>query len=130
VPEGSKPPWSGLITSFLEHYNGLAGYLNLIVPFCVGFAFHGSDPALRTLSKWCLAFASVALLLTQSRGGLVAYAAMLMLSAYLLAPNWKTRMRRSAIMLVACLLACVVAAFFFQRLSEIDDFTTVSSLAI
>jgi putative inorganic carbon (hco3(-)) transporter len=124
------PPWSGRITSFLEHYNGLAGYLNLIVPFCVGFAFHGSDPALRTLSKWCLAFASMALLLSQSRGGLVAYAAMLMLSAYLLAPNWKTRMRRLATMLVACLLAGVVAAFFFQRLSEIDDFTTVSRLAI
>ncbi|HEY1525688.1 MAG TPA: O-antigen ligase family protein [Candidatus Angelobacter sp.] len=124
------PPWSGRITSFLEHYNGLAGYLNLVAPFCVGFALRGSDATLRTLSKWCLAFASVALLLTQSRGGLVAYAAMLMASAYLLAPDRKARMRRIAILLVACLLAGVVAGFFFQRLGEIDDFTTVSRLAI
>ena len=124
------PPWEGRITSFLEHYNGLAGYLNLVVPFCLVFALRGSDPALRTLSRWCLALASVALLLTQSRGGLLAYAAMLMVSAYLLAPDRKARIRRMVMVLVVCLLAAAVAGFFFQRLSEIDDYTTVSRLAI
>lgn len=124
------PPWEGRITSFLEHYNGLAGYINLVVPFCLVFALRGADPALRALGRWCLALASVALLLTQSRGGLLAYVAMLMVSAYLLAPDRKTRMRRLAVLLVACLLAAAVAGFFFQRLSEIDDYTAVSRLAI
>jgi putative inorganic carbon (hco3(-)) transporter len=124
------PAWEGRITSFLEHYNGLAGYINLIVPFCVGFAMRGTDPALRTLSKWCLALASVALLLTQSRGGLLAYAAMLVASACFFAHNRKSRMRRTAIVLIACVLAAAVAGFFFQRLTEIDDYTTVSRLAI
>ena len=124
------PPWEGRITSFLEHYNGLAGYLNLVMPFCLVFARRGADRELRTLSRWCLALASVALLLTQSRGGLLAFVAMLMVSAYMLAPDRKTRMRRLAVLLVACLLAVAVAGFFFQRLGEIDDYTAVSRLAI
>src|SRR5579864_1659914 len=124
------PPWEGRITSFLEHYNGLAAYINLVVPFCLVFALRGADQTLRTLSRWCLALASVALLLTQSRGGLLAYAAMLMVSAYLLAPDRKIRVRRLAVVLVVCVLAAAVAGFFFQRLGEIDDYTAVSRLAI
>jgi hypothetical protein len=125
------PPWEGRITSFLEHYNGLAAYIDLVVPFCLVFALRGStDPALRSLSKWCLALASVALLLTQSRGGLLAYVAILMVVAYILAPDRKTRMRRLALVLVVCVLAAAVAGLFFQRLGEIDDYTAVSRLAI
>lgn len=123
------PPWEGRITSFLEHYNGLAAYINLVVPFCLVFALRG-DPALRAWCRWCLVLASVALLLTQSRGGLLAFGSMLMVSAYMLAPDRKTRMRRLALVLVVCVLAAAVAGFFFQRLGEIDDYTAVSRLAI
>jgi O-antigen ligase len=85
---------------------------------------------LRRLSWWCLALASRVLLLTQSRGGLLAYAAVLLVSAWFFAPDRKARIRGVAIVLVACILAAVVAGLFFQRLTEIDDFTTVSRLAI
>ena len=124
------PPWEGRITSFLAHYNGLAGYINLVTPFCIAFGLQGSDRTLRRLGKWCFVFASVALLLTQSRGGLLAYAAMLLVSACFFAPDRKTRMRRIVAVLVLCLLAGVVAGIFFERLTEIDDYTTVSRLAI
>lgn len=124
------PAWEGRITSFLEHYNGLAGYLNLVAPFCLGFALRGKDPALRKLSWWCLALASLALLLTQSRGGLLAYAAILLIGTWFFAPDRKTGVRRVAIALVLCVLAAAVAGLFFQRLTEIDDFTTVSRVAI
>jgi putative inorganic carbon (hco3(-)) transporter len=124
------PPWEGRITSFLEHYNGLAGYLNLIVPLCAGFALYGRDTGLRRLSWWCLAPAAAALLLTQSRGGLLAFAAMLMVGACFFARDRKSRMRRIAIVAVACLMAATFAGLMFQRLGEIDDYTTVSRLAI
>jgi O-antigen ligase len=124
------PAWEGRITSFLEHYNGLAGYLNLVLPFCLAFATGGTDLVLRTLSRWCLAFAGIALLLTQSRGGLLAFIAILMAQVCLSARDRKTRIKRVAIVLIVCLLAAAVAGFFFQRLGEIDDFTTVSRLAI
>ena len=124
------PAWEGRITSFLEHYNGLAGYLNLVLPFCLAFAIGGTDPVLRTLSRWCLALAGIALLLTQSRGGLLALISILLMQVYFSARDRKTRIRRIAFVLVVCLLATAVAGFFFQRLGEIDDFTTVSRLAI
>jgi len=124
------PAWEGRITSFLEHYHGLAGYLNLVIPFCLVFAVGGTDHVLRALSRWCLAFGSVALLLTQSRGGLLAFVAMMMVQVCISARDRKTRMKRVALVLIVCLLAAAVAGFFFQRLGEIDDFTAVSRLAI
>lgn len=124
------PAWEGRITSFLEHYNGLAGYLILVLPFCLAFANGGTDTVLRTQSRWCLAFAGIALLLTQSRGGLLALVAILVVHAYLSARDRKARMRRVALVVIVCLLAAAVAGFFFQRLGEIDDFTAVSRLAI
>ena len=124
------PAWEGRITSFLEHYNGLAGYLNIVLPFCLAFAIGGTDPVLRTLSRWCLALAAIALLLTQSRGGLLAFVAILLVYAYLSANDRKARVRRVAVVLIVCLFAAAVAGFFFQRLGEIDDFTAVSRLAI
>jgi O-antigen ligase len=124
------PAWEGRITSFLEHYNGLAGYLNLVLPFCLAFATNGTDPVLRTLSRWCLALAAIALLLTQSRGGLLAFVAILLVHVFLSARDRKTRIRQIALVLIVCVLAAALAGFFFQRLGEIDDFTTVSRLAI
>ncbi|MGZ4897542.1 MAG: O-antigen ligase family protein, partial [Candidatus Angelobacter sp.] len=124
------PAWEGRITSFLEHYNGLAGYINLIMPFCLAFATGGSYSALRTLSKWCLALAGVALLLTQSRGGLIAFVAILLIHTCFSGRDREARIRRIATVMVVCLLAAAVAGFFFQRLGEIDDFTAVSRLAI
>ena len=103
------PAWEGRITSFLEHYNGLAGYLNLVLPFCLAFAIGGADPVLRTLSRWSLALAGIGLLLTQSRGGLLAFVAILLMYVYLSARNRKTRMRRVALVLAGCLVAAAVA---------------------
>jgi O-antigen ligase len=124
------PAWEGRITSFLEHYNGLAGYLNLVLPFCLAFAIGGTDSVLRILGKWCLAVGSIALLLTQSRGGLLAFVSIVLVYVAFTAHDRKTRIKRVALLLSACLFAATVAGFFFHRLAEIDDFTAVSRLAI
>ncbi len=124
------PPWSGRITSFLSHYNALAGYLNLIIPFCIGFALRARDNTLRSLSRWCLVFACIALVLTQSRGGLLACFAILILSAYFFASSRKVGIQRVAMVSVCAVLAALLAGLVFQRLTQIDDYTTVSRLAV
>jgi O-antigen ligase len=125
-----NPPWSGRITSFLSHYNGLAGYLNLVIPFCIGFALRGRDVFLRRLSLVCFILSSVALLLTQSRGGLVTYVAILLLSAYFLAPSRKRRLQWTAAILTVSIAAGFVAGLVFERLSEVDNYTEITRLAI
>ncbi len=124
------PPWFGRITSFLGHYNALAGYLNLIIPFCIAFVLRAHDRTLRNLSRCCLVLACVSLVLTQSRGGLLAFIVILVLSAYFFAPSRKVGMQRIAVALVCAVLAALLAGLLFQRLSQIDDYTTVSRLAI
>jgi len=124
------PPWSGRITSFLSHYNALAGYLNLVIPFCIGFALRSRDRLLRNLARCCLVFACVALMLTQSRGGLLACAAILVLSAYFFSPSRKVGIQRVAIASLCVVLMALLAGLVFQRLAQIDDYTTVSRLAV
>jgi O-antigen ligase len=68
--------------------------------------------------------------LTQSRGGLLAFVAILVLSAYFFAPSRKAGIQRMVVASVGAVLAALLAGLFFQRLSQIDDYTTVSRLAI
>ncbi len=124
------PPWSGRSTSFLSHYNSLAGYLNMVIPFCMVLALRSPDRLLRWLARLCFVLSSVALLLTQSRGGLMAYVAILLVEAWLLAPSRNARRIWVAMALVGSVAGFFVAGSLFARLSEVDEFTEVSRLVI
>lgn len=125
-----NPPFVGRITSFLSHYNGLAAYLNMIVPFCIGFAIKARDRFSRVLGGVCFTFASLALLLTQSRGGLLAYVGILFLAACMLPQTRAARLRWAAVMVLFSLSGWLFAGMIFQRLSGVDSFTEVTRLAI
>lgn len=125
-----NPPWAGRITSFLSHYNGLAGYLNLVIPFCIGFALRAREVFLRRLSWVCFALSSIALLLTQSRGGLIAYVVILLLSAYFLAPTRRLRIRWIVSLAVLSVIGSVLAGLAYERLARVDEATEITRLAI
>ena len=125
-----NPPWSGRITSFLSHYNGTAAYLNMVVPFCIVLALRARDRVTRLLSRGCLVLSSLALVLTQSRGGLLAYVAILLVSAYYLAPNLGARVRWMAVAALFSIAGAVLAGSIFERLSGVDSFTEITRLAI
>lgn len=125
-----NPPWAGRITSFLSHYNGLAAYLNMVVPFCIAILFRAGDRFMRALSGVCLALASVAVLLTQSRGGLLAYVTVLLISACLLAQTRAARLRWLAVVIVFSIAGAFFAGQIFERLSGIDSNTEVTRLGI
>jgi O-antigen ligase len=129
--EESLPPWNGRIPSFLFHFNALAGYLNLVLPFAIGCTVFAKDRALRILGFVTQIMGSTALYFTGSRGGMIAYGGMLLISIWYLTPKRKA--------LISILLSAVVAAGLVlsmqergggARLREVDDFTQESRLAV
>ncbi len=125
-----NPPWSGRITSFLSHYNGTAAYLNMVIPFCIALARRGKDQFSRVLGASCFVLASIAVLLTQSRGGLIAYVAVLLIAAWLLPETRAARFRWITLVLVFSAAGALVAGLIFERLSGVDSYTEFTRLAI
>jgi putative inorganic carbon (HCO3(-)) transporter len=125
-----NPPFEGRITSFLSHYNCLAGYLNMVIPFAAALALKAKDGFTRVTAQTCFVLSFFAMLLTQSRGGLLAYVAVLIMSAYYLAPTPKARKQWISALLIMCLVGAIAAGMVFERLSGVDTFTEVSRLTI
>jgi putative inorganic carbon (HCO3(-)) transporter len=125
-----NPPWAGRITSFLSHYNGAAAYLNMVVPFCIALAVRAREKLSRFLAGVCFVFSSIAILLTQSRGGLLAYVAVLLIAAWLLAPTRAARLRWVAVVVAFSIAGALVAGQIFERLSGVDSYTEITRLGI
>jgi len=125
--------WTGRITSFLFHFNSLAGYLNAVIPFALGVAVLGKRRPLRWLGFICLAASLAALYLTSSRGGLVACGAVALLALCCLAPRRTTALVLVAAVLVATLIAWPLTSkesVHAARLKGVDDFTRDSRVAL
>ncbi|HLW52693.1 MAG TPA: O-antigen ligase family protein [Candidatus Angelobacter sp.] len=96
--------WVGRITSFLFHYNSLAGYLNAIMPLALAVTVLGRKTGLRRLAFICLCLSWAAVFFTGSRGGLVALGAVLLSAMFYLRPRGRT----TAVVLAAAFLASSV----------------------
>jgi O-antigen ligase len=114
-------PWSGRITSFVSGFNSLAGYLNLVIPFAIGSAVLAKDRSLRFLGLVCACAAAVAMVLTQSRGGLLALAGILLIAVWFLVPRLTARIKLIAGGLLACVLLLPPLLNHFERLQGLDD---------
>jgi O-antigen ligase len=136
--EDALEPWAGRITSFLFHFNFLAGYLNLALPFALACMTFATTRGLRILGLICHAAAGAALYFTGSRGGLIAYGGMLVISFLVTKPSGKALLR---VCLSLALAASLVSSLQETRggeegeagsgrLQEVDDFTQESRLAL
>jgi putative inorganic carbon (HCO3(-)) transporter len=101
----------------------------MVVPLCIGLALRARERFSRVLGGTCFVLASVALLLTQSRGGLLAYVFILLLSAYLI-PRRSARLRWIAAVLALSLSGALLAGRIFARLQGVDLYTEVTRLGI
>lgn len=136
LQEPSLEPWNGRITSFLFHFNSLAGYLNLILPLSVTCAVLGYKGWMRRLAFACYTLGLSALYFTGSRGGLLAHMVALVVMFYFFQPKGP---RLARIVRVVAMAAVVVAflrlpvrreAESASRLQQIDEITSVSRLAL
>jgi putative inorganic carbon (hco3(-)) transporter len=132
LQEDSLDEWSGRITSFLFHFNSLAGYLNLVLPFSLACMVLAKDRWMRYLATLCHSLTGAGLYFTGSRGGLIAYGGMLLASLWFLKPRRVVLLR---VLLAAALSVAVVMSLQREssggaRLQEVDEFTSASRLAL
>jgi O-antigen ligase len=83
--------WAGRATSFLAYSNVLAGCLNIILPMALAFYILGQG-SWKKWGGWTFGLGSVALLCTQSVGGLAAFAASLCLTVVCFVQNQTRRL--------------------------------------
>src|ERR1700739_4250056 len=67
-PDDFFQEWIGRSTSFLQHWNNLAGYLDLVLPFALACCVLGQGKW-KKLGAWTLGLGVLALVSTQSIGG-------------------------------------------------------------
>jgi O-antigen ligase len=129
--EEALEPWVGRITSFLFHFNFLAGYLNLALPFAMACMIFARTRGLRILALICHSAAAAALFFTGSRGGLIAYGGMLFISFWFLKPRGKAVLRLClSLILAAGLVVSLQERGGSARLQGLDDFTQETRLAL
>jgi O-antigen ligase len=130
LQEEGVQPWEGRVSSFLFHFNSLAGYLNLVLPFCLASVVISKRRGFRRLATICFVLGSLTLVLTQSRGGLIAYAGTFLLAILFLTKSRKLRFRLLAFFPVGALTAVFVMGAYAERLSAVDEFTSTSRLMV
>ncbi|HUJ93591.1 MAG TPA: O-antigen ligase family protein [Candidatus Bathyarchaeia archaeon] len=94
--------------SFFANCNFFAGYLNLVLPFSIGCWVVG-EGRWKRLGAWTTGLGTVALLCTQSLGGIVAFGGIVILAILCFAGDWKKKL---TLLVTLCVLA---AGFYFGK---------------
>jgi len=89
--EGYSEPWLGRSTSFLGYPTHLAIYLNLVLPMALACSVCGQGNW-KKLGRWILGLGILALLSSQSLGGLLAFGAILVLAIFCFVRSHKDRL--------------------------------------
>jgi putative inorganic carbon (HCO3(-)) transporter len=102
-PDEISVPWEGRSTSFLNHPNFLACYLNLVLPLALACYVLGQG-RWKKLGGWTLGLGFLTLLSTQSIGGALGFASILVLAIFCF-----VRSRKKKLVLLAglCSLVCL-----------------------
>jgi putative inorganic carbon (HCO3(-)) transporter len=132
LQEESLEEWNGRITSFLFHFNSLAGYLNLVLPLSLACMVLAKSRRLEITAIACHTLALAALYFTGSRGGLIAYAGMILVSLFFLKPRKPafSRVLLTAVMATAIVVSLQPRVTDESRLTAVDDYTAVTRLAL
>jgi len=104
-------PWESRPPSFFGHENTFAGYLVLMLPFALACYVLSPVRKWKRLATWTLALGCPALLLTQSRGGLIAFVCVLVFAVF-----YFVRSRRRQALLILGTGALAVGVYLVIKL--------------
>jgi O-antigen ligase len=107
-PQDWFAPMEYRAPSFFANCNFLASYLNLVIPFSLACWVLG-EGRWKRLGAWTTGFGVVALLCTQSLGGLVSFGGIVLLAILCFTENWKKRL---SLLTAVCALAI---GFYFAK---------------
>lgn len=114
--------WQGRPPSTLPGPNALAGYLNLILPFAIACYLLSGERRWKRISGVTVAVGILSLVLTQSRGGYLAFAVTVMFAIWHFGSTYK---RRIAFLLAAAVMAAALYAVLLQwnprHFAEFED---------
>ena len=122
--------WSGRITSFLNYSNSLAGYLNILLPLGLGCMLTSTSRGVRTLGTASTALGSIAMVLTQSRGGLLALAITFLLGIWYLIEDRKKRALLLTGYVVALPVVLAAVTLYSARLGSVDSQDTFGRMVL
>jgi O-antigen ligase len=128
--EDAIEPWSGRVTSFLNHFNSLATYINLLFPLALAAAVLAKDRILRKRCQFLAIGLVILLFLTQSRGGIIAFGLSLVLGILMLIEKWKTKVTMLVAVLLIVSLSFGLLVAFSDRFGEVDAFTKITRLRL
>lgn len=101
--------WQGRISSVFTHVNQFAAYLNLVLPLALAVESDRlTGVALRRVAGACFVLGTIALVLTQSRGGLLAYVCLVWIVLYAFKKEHPVRFKLLSVGLMAVVIACVI----------------------
>ena len=123
-------PWSGRITSFLNNSNPFAAYLNLVLPFAISLSFACNKSGLRLAARLFLGLGSIALLLTQSRGGLAAFLSILFLAVWFYRTGKHVRKRAVMLLVIGLVVVLPVLGMLSERFGAVDEVTAAGRLVM
>lgn len=122
--------WEGRAASFLGYTNSLASYLNLILPLSLACCILGRGKWKR-LGGVAFFISVIALICTQSRGGLVAFGCVLILAILYFVYGW----RRQTMLI--CGLVVLTLSFYLigsalnpEHLGELEQGSSVGRLVL
>lgn len=112
--------WVRRVTSLFKTENQFAAYLNWMIAFGIGFSFVRGDRSLRILSISASATGLVALILTQSRGALIGFVGIVVLSLVILPLSARVRTLWITICTAVALVIFGALTALPERFSTLD----------
>lgn len=126
----NSAPWNGRSTSFAGYSNTLGGYIVLVLPLAMA-SFALGNQKWRKLGGWSLGLGVAGLVLSQSRGAMVAFGFVAVLAVSLYVRSWPKRiLLLGGLTSFAVLLYLVASIWNPEHFAQLDEYSAATRVLL